>query len=57
MELSKNATEIVYQNFGMIVTMIVRMEMESKDGMERRGLGEIKVKGWNEKVINGNATW
>ena len=27
------------------------METESKDGMERRGLGEIKVKGWNGKVI------
>ena len=27
------------------------METESEDGMERRGLGEIKVKGQNGKVI------
>ena len=27
------------------------MKMESKDRIERRGLSEIKVKGWNGKVI------
>ena len=34
----------------------VRMEMESKDGMERRGLSEIKVKGWNRSSCNNTVT-
>ena len=38
-------------NRGMRTESKVRTEIESKDGTERRGLGEIKVKVQNRKVI------